>query len=304
MAANDPLTQKVKGYPKLAAQIELRPELAIFRRFGALNAENLLYFQAELALLEQDLQKQQLDDHCSGDSRKALFARSWYELSTSKENGDDTQLQLIHRIRETLRSYSIGGCQLGSAAIVMRWVDEALIQQAQILAYPEPDRWDLTYMQGFLQSPQGMGLPLRGPDGIVWGMVSTPKSYSPDLITLCPRQKEDPFSGWVVEKAITRLFCCLRLFKKPSRIHGVIGYEDTKVLKITYWITSVLASLIPIVSIVVLYCVHSMPARLGIIGAFNISLSACLVGFTNAKRAEVFAITAAWVSSSFPRNMG
>ena len=59
MAADIPLAEKVRGYPKLAGQMGLRPEVAIFRRFGALNAENLLYFQAELALLERDLQEQQ-----------------------------------------------------------------------------------------------------------------------------------------------------------------------------------------------------------------------------------------------------
>ena len=137
-----------------------------------------------------------------------------------------------------------------------------------------------------------MGIPFRGPDGSVWGSVFARKQHSSDLVTLCPRVKEDPFSGWVIEKAITKLFCCLR-FKKPSSKYGIIGYEDTHVLKITYAITSILASLIPIASITVLYYIHSMPARLGVISAFNVLLSLCLVAFTNAKRAEIFAITAA-----------
>lgn len=171
--------------------------------------------------------------------------------------------------------------------------DEALVQQAQILAYPEPDRCDLTYVQNFLHHKEALGLSLRGPDAKVWGSVSEPKKHSPDLITLCPRQKEDPFSGWVVEKAISNLFRCgCARFMKPSKIHGVIGYEDVKVLKITYCLMSILASLIPIASIVVLYTVHSMPARLSIVGAFNVLISICLVAFTNAKRSEVFAITA------------
>ena len=169
--------------------------------------------------------------------------------------------------------------------------DEALIQQSQILAYPEPDKWDLDDIQKLLYDT---GLPLKGPDATIWGTVIAPKSYSPDLVTLCPRKKEDPFSDWMAEKAVANLLrcCCLR-FMKPNRIHGVIGYEDTKVMKVTYWITSILASLIPIASIIVLYFVHSMPARLGVIGAFNLLISVCLSAFTNAKRSEVFAITAA-----------
>lgn len=176
-------------------------------------------------------------------------------------------------------------------AQLTRNIDEALVQQSQILAYPEPGQWDLDDIQKLLYN---MGLPLKGLDSTVWGTVIAPKDYSPDLITLCPRKKEDPFSDWMAEKAVANLLrCgCSRLMK-PSRVHGVIGYEDTRVMKITYWITSILASLIPIASIIVLYCVHSMSARLGVIGAFNLLISVCLSAFTNAKRSEVFAITAA-----------
>ena len=135
---------------------------------------------------------------------------------------------------------------------------------------------------------------LPGPDGAIWGSVAAPKSYSSDLITLCPRQKEDPFSSWVSKTALLNMFRCgCDRFKKTSRKHGVVGYMDTTVLRITQWVTSILASLLPIASIILLYCVHPMPARLGIIAGFNILLSISLIGFTGAKRSEVFAVTAA-----------
>lgn len=172
-------------------------------------------------------------------------------------------------------------------------VDEALIQQSQILAFPEPEFYDLTYVQRFLHH-KDMNLPFLGPDSGVWGTISNPKNHSPDLITLCPRRKEDPFSGWVVEKAIVNLFRCgCYRFMKPSKVHGVIGYEDTKILRITHWITSIVASLIPILSIVILYIVHSMSARLGIIASFSVLASVCLNTLTSAKRSDIFAITAA-----------
>jgi hypothetical protein len=81
-----------------------------------------------------------------------------------------------------------------------------------------------------------------------------------------------------------------------SPIHGVIGYEATTIFKVTYWMTSIIASLIPILSIAVLYRVHSMPARLAIIAGFNILISVCLCGLTSAKRSEVFAVASASVS--------
>lgn len=148
-------------------------------------------------------------------------------------------------------------------------------------------------MQNFLETKEMGPLALECLDAEVWGSVQERKEYSPDLVTLSPRQKEDPFSSLVVEKAITICQCCFDRFKKSSRIHGVVGYEDSTILKITFWITSIVASLIPIASIVVLYRVQSMAARLGIIAAFNVLISVCLSAFTNARRSEVFAVTAA-----------
>jgi len=52
----------VRGYPKLSYEIGRDPEMAIFRRFGALNAQNLLYLQADITLLEQELREQEMDD--------------------------------------------------------------------------------------------------------------------------------------------------------------------------------------------------------------------------------------------------
>ncbi len=149
-------------------------------------------------------------------------------------------------------------------------------------------------MQDYLQTPQMGPLAFKGDDATVWGSVADRKSYAPDLITLCPRAKKDAFSTWAAEKAVLLLFRCgCARFKKPSRVHGVVAYEDTTIYRITYCITSIVATLIPLVSIVVLYCVRPMPARFAIMSAFNVLLSICLMAFANAKRAEVFAITAA-----------
>lgn len=139
-------------------------------------------------------------------------------------------------------------------------------------------------------------LPLVGDDATIWGTKLYRTSHKPDLIALKPRAKKDAFSVWAAESTIFNLFRCgCFRFMKPSPVHGLIGYEDSTIYRITYWFTSILASLIPIASIVVLYQVQSMSARLGIIAAFNVLVAVCLMGFANAKRAEVFAISAAYV---------
>ncbi|KAH7371655.1 hypothetical protein BKA66DRAFT_590642 [Pyrenochaeta sp. MPI-SDFR-AT-0127] len=261
MATQDPFPDIVVGYPKLAAKMEIQPEVAIYRRFGALNAQNLLYFQAELIDLEEKIREQQVQDHNNKKGGKSLYAKNWFRLSDSENDGDTEQLDLI---------------------------------QSMILKYPKPGKWDLHHLQNYLQTPEMGPLALTGDDATVWGSMADRKSHAPDVVALCPRAKKDAFSVWAAESTILNLLRCgCARFMKPSRVHGVVGYEDNTIYRITYWITSVLASLIPIASIVVLYRVQSMPAKLGIIAAFNVLVSICLMGFANAKRAEVFAVTAA-----------
>jgi hypothetical protein len=96
----------VTGYPKLAAAMGVIPETAIFRRFAALNAQNLLYFQAELVELEQKLKETQLADSQNPHGMKSKYALDWFWLSNSAEYGDETQLRILKEIRAKLKEYS------------------------------------------------------------------------------------------------------------------------------------------------------------------------------------------------------
>lgn len=106
MTATDILKDEVKGYPKLAAAIELFPELGIYRKFGALNSLNLLYLQAELEDLEEELRRQQKIDDEDKTGKGKLFARDWRWLRNSETTGNSEQLQLVLRIRATTKEYS------------------------------------------------------------------------------------------------------------------------------------------------------------------------------------------------------
>lgn len=140
------------------------------------------------------------------------------------------------------------------------------------------DKWDIDFVQRFLMT-KGMGpLALVGEDATTWGSVGNPNGHSPDLVALRPRRSEDIFSRWAAKKAATA---------------GVFGIMDSTVFRVTEWITSMLASLLLIASIVLLYVVQPMKARLGIIAGFSLLVPTCLITFARAKRSEVFAITAA-----------
>jgi hypothetical protein len=134
---------------------------------------------------------------------------------------------------------------------------------------------------------------LAGDDREIWGLPDDSERHAPDLIGVCPREQADPFSRWVSENAIHLFKCGLGRLKKADKTFGRRVYYDTTVLKATSWITSILASLLPIASILVLLHLDSLRVKLWVIGAFNVLLSVCLRTLTEAKRAEVFAVTAA-----------
>lgn len=106
MTLNDPLQDLVVGYPKLAGQMGIQPETTIFRRFGFLNAQNLLYLQAELTWLEKRLRERQAEDSVDSKGNKSQYALNWYWLSQAEDDGDTTQLDLVMKIRETMKEYS------------------------------------------------------------------------------------------------------------------------------------------------------------------------------------------------------
>lgn len=93
------------GYPKIAGLMSRHHELAIFRRFDELNYRNILYLQAELVQLEDELREIATQDQES--PSRTLYARDWSSLAQSESEGDGRlQWQKVLLIREKLEKYS------------------------------------------------------------------------------------------------------------------------------------------------------------------------------------------------------
>ena len=136
---------------------------------------------------------------------------------------------------------------------------------------------------------------LIGDDKDCWGSVKDPEKHTKDLIVLRPRQNLDPFSEWFTGSFIRSFHKRIgHRWMTADSIYGIQGYRDSGLLRVTRLLTTVVASVLPVVAIVVLYNVTSMAARLAIVAAFTITLSICLFGFTGARGGDIFAATAAY----------
>jgi hypothetical protein len=102
------LPKLTDGYPKLAEHMGNAPEISIFRRFEALNRQNLLYLQAELTGLERQLRIIEAESaNCDSTDPKSRYSRDWEWMNIKDEKtGVNPQWQLFLRIRGVLKEYS------------------------------------------------------------------------------------------------------------------------------------------------------------------------------------------------------
>lgn len=96
------------GYSVLSSLMGAYPEVAIFRRFGSINARNLLYMQAELTSLEKQLLDAEKADLGSAHPDRTIYSRDWRTLAESVEavDGDSSQWKIFLQLRAKIREYS------------------------------------------------------------------------------------------------------------------------------------------------------------------------------------------------------
>ena len=147
-------------------------------------------------------------------------------------------------------------------------------------------------MQAFLFSKDMGPAHLQGVDSTSWG--NNEHQEPSDLIGIHPRKHVDVFSRFISEKAVCLFSCGLGRLTKGDKRLGRKVYYDSSVQKVTLWITSAVASLLPVASILVLLQLDSLRDKLLTIAAFNLVMSFCLSVFAMASRTEVFAVSAAY----------
>ncbi|OJD33530.1 uncharacterized protein BKCO1_2900020 [Diplodia corticola] len=282
-SGDTPPQPPVPGYPLLADHMGRMPQIAIFRRFGAINTLDLLYRQAELKRMEKELrEEQEKSANMSGDPGD--YAINSYLL----EDDDGEQWKVFKKIRIKLKEYN-----------------EALALQMTILSADTPSNYDLRWLQHFLWS-EAMGGGILGPDRNIWGHhdESVKHEPEPDLVSLLPQRNEDFFSKWMTENVVTWLLH-LDKERKPDRRRGVVSYESDKVLRWTFAFSTAIASVLPVLSIAILYTVRSQKVRLALIAVFNVALAFAISLLASPRIVDTFtasfafsAINVIWFSSS------
>lgn len=149
--------------------------------------------------------------------------------------------------------------------------------------------------------------PIRGLDLNAWDDES-------DLVAIKPRLPSDTFSKWVngvffpfihrlcgekikVSILLMKIACLpLNTTQDPEASElgdGIYTYRESLVAGVIQVVTTVVASLFPLLSIVVLFVIESDSVKMGVIVAFSAFFAIALASMTNARRIEIFAATSA-----------
>ncbi|KAL3419832.1 hypothetical protein PVAG01_08330 [Phlyctema vagabunda] len=271
----------IEGYPRLGSYMGMSPENAIIRKFGSLNLENVLYLQAELTHLEIKLREIQARDNRSEDEKISKFSRDWYWLDASADEDECEQFDTVMRIRAKLKEYN-----------------DAVLQQSAMALLPKPNPTNLESLRGLLERPSMGNFSLTGEDWHTWAPNDKPIHHEEDLIALRARHNQDRFSTFVIEKLVIRIHNLIwHRFRQPADLEsGIVFYNVKNLLRFTAIITTVIASLLPVLATCILYYLESMDAKLGVIAIFTFVFALCLTTFTNAKKGEIFTATTAFVA--------
>ena|SRR2546421_8579506 len=101
------------GYDELAMLFGTKDDLAMVRRFGVLNAKLLLYMQAELLLIEDQLREQVRVDLASTNPEGRQFSTYWKALNDAPDDGFGSwQKQKVSAAKSKMEEY----CKLPSSA--------------------------------------------------------------------------------------------------------------------------------------------------------------------------------------------
>lgn len=94
----------MEGYAKVAGLMARYDEFGILRGFKALNLQNLLYLQAEIIHLEEELAvRVQKDKPCPGREAHTL---DWWSLSHGQDDEARKQWETVLEIQNKLEIYS------------------------------------------------------------------------------------------------------------------------------------------------------------------------------------------------------
>ncbi|KNB14333.1 hypothetical protein FOXG_13211 [Fusarium oxysporum f. sp. lycopersici 4287] len=277
MNAGQAATRPPLGFSALSSWIvsDRDQELLVFRKFGETSARNLLYLQCELLSIEGRLKAWDKQVEASNDTALEQAAETWEMMNEQAKAGKPEakeMLELVNQLRVKIKEYH-----------------EALDLQGRISLLHGPDQRALEVARNELH-----GGPLRRdgrkPNPILGGRGNDYLDKAQDLVSLKAPAAVDPLS-----KLLRAYWPGREELSRDGR-HRISRFDERSIMITVALVNILLAMALLVGSISSLYYVKSPPAILGTICGFTILFALSIGLITNAKRAEIFAGSAAYAA--------
>ncbi|CAG8953878.1 hypothetical protein HYFRA_00010839 [Hymenoscyphus fraxineus] len=308
-------------WPQVSRLMSDTPEFASFNRFSDLQIKSLLYYQAQIEILKQELQDEEWEDYRRGDDTVSKYCEQANNLVLSEAK----QWEKMKEIRKLLKEYN-----------------EALLQFSQVSALPKPETHNLNSLMKWLINPDAGDQCINGgQERYTWGNICgkepPPKSFKEviwsliwskpdppctlDLASTHPKAPVDSLSRWVAGSFVPwwadwkPWWADWKEARKrnkesdaekttapesPRKTRDQIArdtltrYSGASIVRFTSSLTTVVACLLPTIAITVLSQVHGLGNLLLCLAGFAIVFAAGLIFLGTASRVEIFGATAAF----------
>ncbi|KAE9363992.1 hypothetical protein N431DRAFT_356410 [Stipitochalara longipes BDJ] len=156
------VTIPVPGWPALAQLISKNPELEAFPSFSDLAIKSLLYYQAELIYLRQQLHQEEYKDYYNGEGAQAHFADNLSVLfgvrdhAISENAEPPKQWILIEEIRNILEKYNA-----------------TLLRLSKVSNFTKADDGNVYSLKECAARISGDGSYIVGDGALTWGSMET-----------------------------------------------------------------------------------------------------------------------------------
>ncbi|KAK5656866.1 hypothetical protein OQA88_4415 [Cercophora sp. LCS_1] len=276
-----------RGYDRLAEHMSAHPQLGIFRRFGSLFTELILYYQAEITALERRLEDVRADDRESPDAYRQQYALSWVTLFKSRftEEGSPERehYEIVMRLREIMPQYY-----------------HALYLQKKALSLRKPHKKLLKDLREWMERDTLGNITILSPDWQTWDDKCA--EMEKDLLTF-ENSTTDGFTSFLTYTIVDRKgsgdnnsnsnVLPLNSADVIPADAPIVAYSHRRIESFTRSLTVLIACMLPIAAMMLLNSVEDMKKRLNIIAGLTGLFSVTMNIFTMATLPEIFAATAA-----------
>jgi hypothetical protein len=276
---------------KLASDID--KTTTIYRRFDELSARNLLFYQAELAELEEQQKEYDDEDRNARDQVSIECQKDWNEFVRNAKEGNERQkekMELAMKIREKLEKYrNMDPFKLYAwPEATDNIVDSALASHQALLNSAPPSSSTIKALRNwFFNNTSGT----KNGDNIphLWGTSETIFDDPHDLVALRVPSDQDRLSEFIQNN--------FGLFFQTSAPDGRTTYtSERSISHFVAILSTVLAAVLLFGAIISLYIVQNKHALLGMLSGWTVLFAACVGLLTNARRDQIFAATAAYAA--------